>query len=236
MLFNLANLLTATNLFCGCLAIVMTALGEWQTAFILFFISLMADALDGVVARKLNISGEIGTQLDSLADVITFGLFPAIFLLYLLAGKGFVAFEYTHAFVFIYTIGAAFRLAVFNVSGHETKYFVGLATPAAATLVMGYGLWDKLNYSLLAQSNSKQMIIIAMVILLALLMHLKMPFLSLKEWRNPWHKNAYHVILALVSIVLLLILRWNSILYIVLIYILLSLIRFLASPPIFDKD
>lgn len=136
------NLFTLTNLLCGCIAIVCI-LQDWLgTAFAFYVVGLLADFGDGLVARALKASSEIGKQLDSLADMVTFGVVPGTILFHLLAqgfyGQGtLVYFPWLALPGFLFTGFAGYRLGKFNVDTRQTDEFRGLATPAASLFVTG---------------------------------------------------------------------------------------------------
>ena len=128
------NLFTIGNIFCGFLAIIYSSQGRFETAVIAVFIGLILDGLDGRVARKLNAESSFGVQIDSLSDLVTFGVAPA-FMAY-----HWYFFQYADQFgvlvCFIYVVCAAARLAKFNVTKDIGHNFNGLPTPAAAALVV----------------------------------------------------------------------------------------------------
>ncbi|WP_313798199.1 CDP-diacylglycerol--serine O-phosphatidyltransferase [Cytobacillus sp.] len=125
-----ANVLTLANLSLGGFAIIFTLKGNFNLSLLLIFIAALADRFDGMVARKLNIESELGKQLDSMSDIISFGVAPA-----LLIYQG-ILFEFGDpgAFFTIFYIGCgAFRLARFNIS-ENNGYFTGLPITAAGCL------------------------------------------------------------------------------------------------------
>lgn len=128
---QLANLLTLGNLSLGGFAIISSIRGELNLSLLLIFIAALLDRFDGLTARKLNIESELGKQLDSMSDIISFGVAPAI-LIYL-----GILYEYgaPGAFFTVLYIGCgAFRLARFNISDNN-GYFTGLPITAAGCLL-----------------------------------------------------------------------------------------------------
>jgi len=127
--FVLPSLLTVANIFCGYYAILATMSDMYRNAAIAIAIAILLDSLDGFVARLTNTASEFGLQLDSLADVISFGLAPSILVL----KWGLLAIDtrLACAAAFTFTICGAMRLARFNVQSGGHKYFVGLPIPAA---------------------------------------------------------------------------------------------------------
>jgi CDP-diacylglycerol--serine O-phosphatidyltransferase len=135
-IYLLPNALTTASLFSGFYAIVSAANGVFDNAAIAIFVSMILDGLDGRVARLTNTQSKFGEEYDSLADMVAFGVAP-----------GMVAFfwslnnlgQFGWAITFIYVAGAALRLARFNtqIGSVDKKFFVGLASPAAAACVAG---------------------------------------------------------------------------------------------------
>lgn len=133
-IFLLPSLLTTGNLFCGFLAIILTTEGEYRWAALTLLVAMVMDILDGKVARLTKTTTHFGLEFDSLADVVSFGVAPALLLYsWALAPLGRVG--WLAAFLFV--ICGAMRLARFNVSsgGVDRRYFIGLPTPAAAGVV-----------------------------------------------------------------------------------------------------
>ncbi|HYB42059.1 MAG TPA: CDP-diacylglycerol--serine O-phosphatidyltransferase [Candidatus Methylomirabilis sp.] len=133
-IFLLPSLLTTGNLFCGFLALVLTADGRMVEAAVAIFVAMVMDTLDGKVARLTRTTTQFGVEFDSLADVVSFCVAPA-FMLYTLALGRLGRAAWLGAFLFV--ICGALRLARFNVhtGASDRRYFVGLPTPAAAGVV-----------------------------------------------------------------------------------------------------
>src|SRR5215831_7606387 len=133
-IFLLPSLLTTGNLFCGFLALIMTADSRYAEASIAIFVAMVLYTLDGKVARLTRTTTQFGVEFDSLADVVSFCVAPA-FMLYTLALGALGRAAWLGAFLFV--ICGALRLARFNVySGvSDRRFFVGLPTPAAAGIV-----------------------------------------------------------------------------------------------------
>lgn len=134
--YLLPNLFTTASLFSGFYAVVAAMNGNFENAAIAIFVSMILDSLDGRVARMTNTQSAFGAEYDSLADMVAFGVAPALvafsWALSDLGKIGWVA-------AFIYVAGAALRLARFNtqIGSTDKKYFVGLPSPSAAALVAG---------------------------------------------------------------------------------------------------
>ncbi len=135
-IYLLPNLFTLSALFAGFFAIVSSMKGDFDKAAIAIFIAMIMDSLDGRVARLTNTQTPFGAQLDSLADMVSFGVAPALvlysFSLNFLGKLGWLA-------AFIYAACVALRLARFNTKNlHEKRYFQGLASPPGAGVVAGF--------------------------------------------------------------------------------------------------
>jgi CDP-diacylglycerol--serine O-phosphatidyltransferase len=153
---HIPNLITCGNLFCGCLAAVFAFQGNLVLAAYLVGIAIVLDFFDGFAARMLHVSGEMGKQLDSLADMVTFGVVPGIVMFQLLSicvmKSTLSGFDLVAAIKgeaqrapalplwlpfcgFCLTIFSALRLAKFNIDIRQTDSFIGLPTPANAILI-----------------------------------------------------------------------------------------------------
>ncbi|MFP8966587.1 CDP-diacylglycerol--serine O-phosphatidyltransferase [Pokkaliibacter sp. CJK22405] len=145
-IYLLPNLFTTSALFSGFYAIIAGMNGEYVNACIAIFVSMILDSLDGRVARMTNTQSEFGAEYDSLADMVSFGVAPALvaftWSLDTLGKLGWIA-------AFIYVAGAALRLARFNVQigSVDKKYFIGLPSPSAAALVTGM-VWVGVDYGI----------------------------------------------------------------------------------------
>jgi CDP-diacylglycerol--serine O-phosphatidyltransferase len=133
-IFLLPNLFTTGALFAGFFAIVQAMNGRYEPAAIAIFVAMVLDGLDGRVARMTNTQSAFGAEYDSLADMVSFGVAPAL-VMYSFALKGMGKLGWIAAFV--YCAGAALRLARFNtmLAVQDKRWFIGLPSPAAAALV-----------------------------------------------------------------------------------------------------
>ena len=135
-------MLTLINLFLGTLAIIALTNALIETALMLMAGSLIADVLDGAIARRMGIAGGLGVQLDSLADMVTFGVLPAMMIFYCGAryGGGSPAQQTIAIFAALSAVSAGLRLGRFNIDTRPREFFWGLATPAGGILVASW-LW-----------------------------------------------------------------------------------------------
>lgn len=142
LLRHLPNLLTVANLVMGVLGVISMANGLVETALLLVAGGLVADVLDGMVARWLKVDGALGVQLDSLADLVTFGVLPAMMLFYMGArfGGPTPGQEVTAIVAALFVGSTAVRLARFNIDNRPRQFFYGLPTPAGAIFIAAW-LW-----------------------------------------------------------------------------------------------
>lgn len=157
-IYLLPNLFTTGALFSGFYAVVASMNGDFNKAAIAIFIAMILDGLDGRVARLTNTQSEFGAEYDSLADMVSFGVAPALvafsWSMQSLGQVGWIA-------AFIYVAGAALRLARFNtqIDTADKNYFTGLASPAAAAIVAGT-VWALNDYGVSGDSVSILMAIV----------------------------------------------------------------------------
>ena len=151
-IYLLPNLFTTGTLFAGFFAIMSSIDGNYIHSVIAIFLGMLADALDGRVARLTNTQSDFGKEYDSLADMVTFGLAPALVMyqwsLHELAEYGRFGRQLAWVVPFFYTAMTALRLARFNViepDKSEQGYFFGLPSPSAAAMTMGY-VWVMLDF------------------------------------------------------------------------------------------
>jgi len=134
-IYILPNLFTTAALFAGFYAIVQAMNGQFEYAPIAIFIAMIMDGMDGRVARWTHTESDFGAQYDSLSDMVSFGLAPAL-VMYEWALSGLGKLGWLAAF--LYAAAAALRLARFNIqTGGDTRYFIGLPSPSAAALIAG---------------------------------------------------------------------------------------------------
>jgi CDP-diacylglycerol--serine O-phosphatidyltransferase len=196
--FLLPSLFTVANLFCGYACVVYATRADFDTAALFIGIAMVLDTLDGFFARLTNSSTDFGVQLDSLADVVSFGLAPAVLAftwgLWPLQRLGWAA-------GFIYVTAAAMRLARFNIqtaAATDKRYFVGMPSPAAAAVIVStvylfpFGIHDA-RTALPA---------LAMVLVPALLMVSTIRFRSVKAIDMGWRRSYLGLFVAAVALAL----------------------------------
>jgi CDP-diacylglycerol--serine O-phosphatidyltransferase len=176
-IYILPNLFTTGSLFAGFYSMVATLSGDYRTAAIWILASSIFDGLDGKVARATGTTSQFGVEYDSLADLVSFGVTPGL-LMYAWALRPFGRLGWVAAFLFVAC--AALRLARFNVQVNtvESKRFIGLPTPAAASMVSATVL---LFYHFGWPSSFKKLAILLLIYLLAFLMVSNVKYYSFKD-------------------------------------------------------
>lgn len=145
-IYVLPNLFTIGALFAGFYSIVQAMNGRWEHSAVAIFIAMVLDGLDGRVARLTHTQSAFGAELDSLSDMVSFGVAPAL-VMYVFALKGLGKWGWIAAFV--HCAGAALRLARFNTQLEvaDKRFFQGLPSPSAAALVAGF-VWVMVEYEI----------------------------------------------------------------------------------------
>jgi CDP-diacylglycerol--serine O-phosphatidyltransferase len=153
------------------------------------------DFLDGFAARALNAKSELGKQLDSLADLVTFGVLPSLIVFNIITS--FTQEWYAYISLGI-ALAAGFRLAKFNIDQRQTNYFIGLPTPANALLVCSLPFLIKEEH---LQNQITPVSLVILSVILAILMVAPLPLLSFKFSHYKWKGNKYRYILILLFLV-----------------------------------
>jgi CDP-diacylglycerol--serine O-phosphatidyltransferase len=184
--YILPSILTIGNLFCGFYAIIAINQNDYAKAALAVTVALVVDCLDGAVARIAKATSDFGVELDSLADLVSFGIAPGM-LAYVFAMKPFGRIGWVAAFLF--AACGALRLARFNVQTRklDKRYFVGLPIPAAAGLIASFVLLlgdapalKIFEHPLLSQEVTSALMVV-LVVATAFLMVSKIRYRSLKE-------------------------------------------------------
>lgn len=154
---SIPNMFTVGNLFLGIVAIILAFTEQPELAAIMVIVAMLLDGLDGRVARALNAQSEFGKELDSLSDVISFGVAPA-FIMYVVAFQDLASAPTAWIVTAIFPICGALRLARFNVVEGIPGYFIGLPIPAAGGILCTLALFE-------AQINSAVLLILSTLLL-----------------------------------------------------------------------
>ena len=225
---NIPNLITLGNLTCGLLSILFAFEGNLALAGALIFYGAILDFFDGFAARLLKVNSEIGKQLDSMADMVTFGVAPGILIYQLIAMTNenplAISNELTISLIaFLIPIFSAIRLAKFNIDTRQTSSFIGLPTPAAAIFIASLPIIGANYYT-----NFSLELLIVSTVILSLLLVAEIPLFSLKISKGENLKsqlNIIRILFLISSVILLFILKFAAIPFIVILYIFLSIIN-----------
>lgn len=260
---NIPNMFTIANLLIGCLAIVYlfydhvyiyldgrlqyADMAKVSTACYLVFIAIFLDFFDGFFARLLKAQSEIGKQLDSMADLVTFGLVPGL-IMYELIARGFYLSlgSFSNPIVlfaagFILTAAGAIRLAKFNIAEPGTSGFIGLPIPAMAGLVASLPLIAHSDTTGIAALLNNYWVLLVITVLLAWMMLSSVPLLSLKIRafsfsRYPWELGGFLSGLVLMLIVIFVLnLKWLWVPVIFLWYLAVSVAHIFAGSKTSDN-
>lgn len=226
---NLANAFTLGNLFSGCVGAIHLIEGDYQTTAICILISLVLDFFDGFVARAMKSNSELGVQLDSLADMVSFGLIPGLTMYKMLEPFGNDLFGLNLPFDIKYfglliTLFSCLRLAIFNIDDEQKYYFKGLNTPTNTIFIFGifYYLKEE-NYFLNANPETPVALLVT-TCLSAWLLVSPIKMISLKFKSTQLKDNLDKVILLVGIIILLAVFQLAGIPLAVVYYILVSLV------------
>jgi len=228
---NIPNAITSLNLLFGCIAIVYTFHNRLADASWMIFFAAIADFFDGMVARLLKALSPIGKELDSLSDIVSFGVAPGMMLFQLI---GVHTFNWIGLLVPVF---AAIRLAKFNIDTRQTFYFIGLPTPANALFIASFSLilthnsyWHSVYYSNIFFAT---WFFVGVALACSALMVSPIKLFSLKVKDTSWDNNKTRYSFLILSVGCFLILGYTAVPVIMLLYIILSLLskKSFDSPP-----
>ncbi|MCG1036623.1 CDP-alcohol phosphatidyltransferase family protein [Polaribacter sargassicola] len=237
---HIPNLITLGNLFCGTVATIFAVESNFVGAGLFVVLGILFDFFDGFAARLLNVSGELGKQLDSLADMVTSGVVPGIVMFQLLSSKNISSFsditdkifltgfnfELIQLLGLLLTLGACYRLAKFNIDTRQSDSFIGLPTPAMSLFVISLPLIQEYSTIEFVQNLlSNNYFLILITLLLTYVMNAELPLFSLKFKDYSFKKNMVVYIFLLTSLILIIAFNFLSIPIIIILYILLSILK-----------
>lgn len=224
MIKHIPSAITAGNLICGFTAIMI---GDFYWSPILLLGCFVFDSLDGLAARALNAQSEFGKQMDSLADVISFGVAPAY--LYSLYSPDIENKLFTIATCSMIVIAGTIRLAKFNITPSK-PYFMGLPIPANALFYIGVIIAIENNSQFFIDFfSSKINYMLTPLFFSAMMVSFGLRMFSTKGMTKYWKDNIFQYLMAIVAVVIAIIYKYESVSYIVLAYIFLSVVNTLTS-------
>lgn len=225
---NLPNMLTLANLASGVLVVIALFEGRWDLLIWLLAASLVFDFLDGLAARALGVHSEMGLQLDSLADMVSFGVAPgiALFLTFkeaTLSGEPLP--EFLPYIALLVPLFSALRLAKFNIDDRQTDHFIGLPTPSNAILIYSICLWAQWTDNATTQAILYHPFFLSIfTIASSLLLVAELPLMSLKVKDWTWKGNRARIVLVLAIVLLFVLFRFRGLAFVIPLYLLMSIL------------
>lgn len=231
---HLPNTLTLLNLLCGVIAVLFAAINQLEVAAYFVFGGIFFDYFDGFTARLLKVQGELGKQLDSLADVITSGVVPGIVMFQLIRQSlgqwtepiWFTSVDKLNWLPFlglIIPLASAYRLANFNIDTRQTSSFIGLPTPALSIFVLSLPLIMAQESSPLIDYMFKNPTTLILITLIgSYLLNAELPMFALKFKTYQLKENLIKYFFLMLSLLLLVGFHYTAIPLILILYIALS--------------
>ncbi|WP_428330705.1 CDP-diacylglycerol--serine O-phosphatidyltransferase [Mucilaginibacter sp.] len=232
---HLPNAITCANLFSGCVGIVLAFKGELVAAAYAIFLSAIFDFFDGLASRVLKSFSGIGKDLDSLADMVSFGVLPAVIMYQLLLQAHQIdnVSTWLNFIAFLIPVFSALRLAKFNVDTRQAENFIGLPTPANAILIASFPITISHNNEYYTPYLLNPIVLSCFIVVMCSLLVLELPMMSLKFKNRDFNENIFRYLLLLIAAILILFFKFAAVPVVILIYIILSIIKFkFANDPI----
>jgi CDP-diacylglycerol--serine O-phosphatidyltransferase len=235
---HVPNAITCANLFSGCVGIVLAFKGELIGAAYAIFLSAIFDFFDGLASRVLKSFSGIGKDLDSLADIVSFGVLPAVIMyqLFLDARQIDKVSNWLNFAAFLIPVFSALRLAKFNIDTRQAENFIGVPTPANAILIASFPMILNHHNVFYTPYLTNPYVLLGFVIVMCSLLVAEIPMMSLKFKNSDFNQNIYRYLLLLFSAILILFFKFAAVPVVIFIYILLSVIQFkFAGYPVVSK-
>lgn len=233
---HIPNLITLLNLAAGLLAIIAIFKGYYDEAFIFVCLGIFFDFWDGFLARKFNVAGPLGVQLDSLADMVTCGVVPGLMMFrlfediqqtqpeYMLTEETFYM-GFVPYLGFLITLASCYRLANFNIDTRQTDSFIGLPTPANALVIMSIPMIQYANdFEGLTTILYNPYVLLFISILSSYILNAEIPLFSLKIKEFTWAKYKMQILFLIGSLLSFFVLGFVAIPLIIISYVLVSVI------------
>jgi CDP-diacylglycerol--serine O-phosphatidyltransferase len=222
---HIPNAITSLNLLSGCIAMVYAFQEAYLTAALFIALAAVFDFLDGFAARLLKAYSPMGKELDSLADVVSFGVAPGIMVYSFIASQAMNMGSPTWLawFAFLIPVFSALRLAKFNLDERQSTSFLGLPTPANA-LFWAFGIGSSFNFFL--NYSFDPIILVVGILLFSALLVLEIPMFALKFTHFKWKGNRLRYYFLGGCLILLALLNINGIAPCIVWYILLSILNY----------
>lgn len=251
---HIPNSLTCANLLCGCIGVKFAFEGALIISAYLIALAAVFDFFDGFAARLLNAKSPIGKDLDSLADMVTFGLLPGVIFFKMMTvtiaihgWQGPFDAAYIPYFAFVLTIFSALRLAKFNIDVRQSESFIGVPTPAITLLVASFPMImnnpDIHNYGSLSNSISNLSmaitytpnfadnlllniyVLLGLTVLFSYLLIAELPLFAMKFKNFGWPDNKIRYVFIISCLLLLIIFKFAAVPLIIILYVALSVVN-----------
>lgn len=222
------NTITLINLLCGCLALVSVFNEMYITVFWLLFIGGIADYADGFAARYLQVNSPLGKELDSLADMVSFGVVPGAILYMMLSTHPMTQDFYFEKInlmavpAFLIPLFSALRLAKFNLDTRQSEDFIGLNTPSVTMFVTGLMLIYEFDSLGMGNMVFHPYFLYAVIVILSYLLVAELPMFSMKFKGMKWEGNERRIIFLLLGITAIVFLKEVAFSLMIGLYILFS--------------
>ena len=227
---HVPNAITCANLFSGCIGIVFAFQENLIFAAYALFLAAIFDFFDGFASRVLQSFSGIGKDLDSLADMVSFGFLPSAIMyeLFLKSPQIPQISSWLNFIAFLISVFSALRLAKFNNDTRQADSFIGLPTPANAILIASLPFILKYHPGF-SQYLLNTYVLAALVLVMCMLLVAEIPLMSLKFKNTDFNKNIYRYLLLLFSAILILFFKFAAVPVIIIMYITLSIIQYKFS-------
>ncbi len=220
---QIPNLLTLANLSCGVLSIVSVLDDNPHQAAFFIFLAVLFDFFDGFIARLLKVSGELGKQLDSLADCVTFGVAPGFILYHINFDYIHFDFSFTKYAFLLIPIFSAYRLAKFNIDTRQSESFIGVPTPITGVMIASWVFIEDTFENLHELIFFNDWFYLLFCILVSFLLISELPLVSLKFKKGKKMKDyTVQIVIAVIGLLSILLFQWLAIPIIYLVYVLSS--------------
>jgi len=221
---SLPSVISSLNLTSGAAATIFAFQGDLDTAIYLIIFAAICDFFDGFAARMLNAVSEFGKQIDSLADLISFGFAPTALIYNFILVNHILSIHFAFASLFI-VVFSALRLAKFNIDAEQKIEFRGLPTPASAIFIIS--VCFPYSFGLIDISNLfyNKIFIISTIIILPLLMISRLKLFSLKIVNLDFKNNIWQIVLLLFSIINVIIFGISGLAFSIILYLALSIVK-----------
>lgn len=224
---HIPNTVTCLNLFSGCLGIVFAFQGNLIYASYAIFLAAIFDFFDGMLARLLKAYSELGKQLDSLADMVSFGVLPSVIIYQLfLKSEANIDFEWIKYSAFIIAVFSGLRLAKFNIDTRQSENFIGLPTPANALLIASFPfLLEEINAFFIKYILNPNALAFFSFFMSFLLIS-EIPLISLKFKTLSFSENKLRYLLIISSFMAIMFNQFAGVPIVMLLYLLFSILHF----------